>query len=59
MGSKEAMGGDGGLDLVVGGGGGPRSGDLQRGMGAVANMVMGSAATKVLNLVKVPVLLVK
>ena len=30
-----------------------------RGMGAVANMVMGSAATKVLNLVKVPVLLVK
>jgi nucleotide-binding universal stress UspA family protein len=30
-----------------------------RGMGAVANMLMGSAATKVLNLVKVPVLLVK
>ncbi|HTD90292.1 MAG TPA: universal stress protein [Burkholderiales bacterium] len=30
-----------------------------RGAGAVANMVMGSAATKVLNLVKVPVLLVK
>ena len=30
-----------------------------RGMGAVANMVMGSAATQVLNLVKVPVLLVK
>ena len=30
-----------------------------RGMGAVANMVMGSAASKVLNLVKVPVLLVK
>ena len=30
-----------------------------RGMGAVANMVMGSAATKVLNLVQVPVLLVK
>ena len=30
-----------------------------RGMGAMANMVLGSAATKVLNLVKVPVLLVK
>ena len=30
-----------------------------RGMGAVVNMLMGSAATKVLNLVKVPVLLVK
>jgi nucleotide-binding universal stress UspA family protein len=30
-----------------------------RGMGAVGNMLMGSAATKVLNLVKVPVLLVK
>src|SRR6188768_1982153 len=30
-----------------------------RGMNAVANMVMGSGATKVLNLVDVPVLLVK
>jgi nucleotide-binding universal stress UspA family protein len=30
-----------------------------RGMSAVANMVLGSAATEVLNLVKVPVLLVK
>jgi nucleotide-binding universal stress UspA family protein len=30
-----------------------------RGMGSVANMVLGSAAIKVLHLVKVPVLLVK
>jgi nucleotide-binding universal stress UspA family protein len=30
-----------------------------RGMGSVANMVLGSVATKVLHLVKVPVLLVK
>jgi len=30
-----------------------------RGMSSVANMVLGSAATKVLHLVSVPVLLVK
>ncbi|MCE9642399.1 MAG: universal stress protein, partial [Betaproteobacteria bacterium] len=30
-----------------------------RGAGAVANMVLGSVATKVLHLVEVPVLLVK